>query len=276
MTTFDAPAGASAQAPRLLSGLGVLVTRPAAQAEGLVREIEHRGGRALRFPTLEIAPARDLAAAKRRVEALDRFDIAVFVSANAVDYGLALVRTDAAGGLRPRIAALGAATARRLRDQGCQVHIQPQDAYNSEALLALPALAADAVRASTIVIFKGEGGLELLADELRARAAEVVVAEVYRRLKPEPHASPPLEAFERQVDIVVSTSGDAMKNLFELAGRGGRRWLCKRPFVVPSVRLARIASELGVEQTPVVAAKASDRALVDAMARLGAQGQSRR
>jgi uroporphyrinogen-III synthase len=46
-------------APCDLGGRGVLVTRPAAQADGLCRLIEAAKGRAIRLPTIEIAPAAD-------------------------------------------------------------------------------------------------------------------------------------------------------------------------------------------------------------------------
>ena len=72
-----------------LSGVRVLVTRPAAQAQSLAQRIEQAGGEAIRFPTLEIAAACDVAALERVLTDIARFDLAIFISPNAVAHGLA-------------------------------------------------------------------------------------------------------------------------------------------------------------------------------------------
>ena len=91
-----------------LTGLGVLVTRPAGQAHGLCRLIEAAGGRAIPFPTTLIQPVLDPAPARTLLAA--DWDLMVFISRNAVEYGLPLCP-----GGRPRataLAAVGEATAR--------------------------------------------------------------------------------------------------------------------------------------------------------------------
>ena len=49
--------------------------------------------------------------------------------------------------------------------------IAPQDGFDSEAVIALPEFAADAVRGRKVLIFRGDGGRELLADTFCANAA---------------------------------------------------------------------------------------------------------
>ena len=72
---------------RDLSGLGVLVTRPAHQSAGLCRLIEQCGGRALAFPAMEIRPPGDPKTAK---QLLDRsWDLLVYISPNAVRFAVA-------------------------------------------------------------------------------------------------------------------------------------------------------------------------------------------
>ena len=76
-----------------LAGLRVLVTRPRHQSAGLAALIESCGGTAIRFPVIEILPARDLRPAQAAFASLDDFDRVIFVSPNAVEHGLALMDT---------------------------------------------------------------------------------------------------------------------------------------------------------------------------------------
>ena len=67
-----------------LQGKRILVTRPAAQADGLAAMITAQGGEALCFPLLEIGPPDDLQALDEVSENLDAYALAVFISPNAV------------------------------------------------------------------------------------------------------------------------------------------------------------------------------------------------
>jgi uroporphyrinogen-III synthase len=150
-----------------LDGIGVLVTRPAHQAEGLCALIEARGGRAIRFPTLEIREPSDPALAEALLRTADSFDVLLFVSANAVDRAAAHLPK----GPRAAIGAVGEATARALRTHGLEPSILPAGQWDSEGLLAAPALAE--VHGRRVLIVRGEGGRPLLGEQLAARGAEV-------------------------------------------------------------------------------------------------------
>jgi uroporphyrinogen-III synthase len=58
-----------------LHGVGVLVTRPRAQAAELINLIQDNGGKAICFPVIEIVP-RDSSAVARDAAALPTPDIA--------------------------------------------------------------------------------------------------------------------------------------------------------------------------------------------------------
>ena len=70
-----------------LAGIGVLVTRPADQAAPLADEIEAAGGRAIRFPAIEIVPRPDADIANDAAS-LQQPDVVIFVSVNAVRFVL--------------------------------------------------------------------------------------------------------------------------------------------------------------------------------------------
>ena len=73
-----------------LQGKRILVTRPAAQADGLAAMITAQGGEALRFPLLEIGPPDDLQAMHEVSENLDAYALAECIRPNDVDYSLTM------------------------------------------------------------------------------------------------------------------------------------------------------------------------------------------
>lgn len=244
----------------MLKDTTVLVTRPAQQSQRLRELIEAEGGHTVLLPVLEILDPQDSRTALDIVDRLDEFDIAIFISANAVNKAMELVapRRDWPAGLS--VAAVGARTAEELQRHGRQVNIMPRQPFNSEALLALHEM--HNVASKRIVIFRGEGGRELLGDTLRERGAHVEYAEVYRRGKPAGNFGDVMDA---GVDVIVVTSNESLRNLWEMAGESGREWLLYMPLVVISRRTAALAGELGFICPPVVAGEASDAGLVAAI-----------
>lgn len=243
-----------------LSGVGVLVTRPAHQAEFLCALIEARGGRAWRLPTLAIV---DGPADRSALTALDNYDMAIFTSANAVDKALTL-RAPAIWPPNLRVAAVGAATAQALAARGLSDVLIAPPPYDSEALLTLPAL--QQVAGTRIVVLRGEGGRELLADTLRARGAHVDYCEVYRRVRPDIDSGPIVRAWQRgAVHVVTATSAQGLHNLPGMLGDTGAALLRATPLVVVNARMIQLAAELGFLHPPLVAEAASDEALVAAL-----------
>lgn len=249
-----------------LSGIGVLVTRANHQAGPLCDLIQARGGRPQRLPALEISDPLDPAPVQSLLAQLDRFDIAIFISPNAVSHGLALLPGHT---LPPdlKIGAVGNGTARALQQAGIDTHIVPQGRYDSEALLATPAL--QQVAGQRIIIFRGEGGRPLLGDSLGQRGAEVVYAEVYRRVRPATDVSDLLTRWSSEVQIVTTTSNDILNNLAQMLGEEGIDRLQTTPLVVISERMSRRAHELGCKQV-ILAQGADDQAIMEALCQWGA------
>jgi uroporphyrinogen-III synthase len=233
---------------------GVLVTRAAHQASGLAGLIESQGGRAICFPALEIGSARDSASALELLQ--QHWDLAVFISPNAVRYAVELL---AGGRLQShQIAAVGEATARALRNTGMPADLIPQHRYDSEGLLALPEL--QQLRNRRVLIVRGEGGRRLLGDSLRARGAKVGYAEVYQRMKPVVDPAVLLQHWQADVDIVTATSAEVLDNLVAMLGEPGAPLLRLTPLLVISERMAARARELGFKQ--VLQASGADDASV--------------
>lgn len=257
-----------------LNGRGVLVTRPAAQAELLCQLIREAGGEPIAFPTLEIRatehpePARQLLA--------EPWDLMLFVSRNAVEYGMKLSpaglqpRPDSEPGAsepasRPLLGAVGRATAAALREQGLAPDLVPARGFDSEALLALPALTQ--VDGKRVLIVRGEGGRPLLGETLRERGAEVAFAEVYRRSLPDVDVSAEVSTWRERLGFVTATSDEVLHNLLQLIGSANQAWLLSTPLVVISDRGGATAMQLGFRRV-AVAAETSDEGLIDALCRL--------
>lgn len=237
-----------------LKGVGVVVTRPAHQAGNLAELIERAGGRAILFPTLEIFDAQDMSPLSGVIDKLEQFDLAVFISPNAVNKAMNQVRAKRTWPQGLRCAAVGKGSAKELARFGCEDVLVPQGRFDSEALLALPEL--QDMAGKRVVIFRGEGGRELLASELVRRGAELTLVECYRRGKPVGgDVGQLLKQWVRgEIDAITVTSGESMRNLFDLVGKLGQQWLKKTPVFVFHENIAEVARELGVEQVYVTPA----------------------
>ena len=253
----------SASPGHALQGVRVLVTRPREQAEKLTLLIEGEGGEAIRFPVIEIAEPKDTQALLAAIDRLDQFGLAIFISPNAVNRAMNLILTRRGAWPRNvRIACVGRGSARELKHFGAGNVIVPAGRFDSEALLALPEL--QQVAGNRIVIFRGEGGRELLGDTLKARGADIEYAECYRRTRPRADVTPLLHRWARgEIDIVSLTSVDGLHNLFDMLGPAGQQRLARTPVIVVGTRMAEVCRELGFKTEPWVAAQASDEAILD-------------
>ena len=233
-----------------LAGKRVVVTRPRKQAEALAALVREAGGEPLVFPAVEIRALADLKPFFALADRLDAFDLAIFISPNAVHKALNLLRARRKGKPWParlRVAALGRGSRRELEQEGFRDVLAPQAHADSEALLALPELAD--VAGKRVVIFRGEGGRELLGDTLAARGARLEYAECYRRARPDAGLGALRAAWARgTVDAVTVSSSEGLANLYEMLGKLGQQWLKKCPLFVPHARVAEEAARLGLRE----------------------------
>jgi len=236
-----------------LAGRGIVITRPAHQSDALAALIRERGGRPILFPVIEIRDVEDTAALDAIVGRLDDFDLAVFVSPNAAAKGWAAVRARRAFPAHLAIATVGRATARELSRLGASSVIAPHVGADSESLLAMPEM--NDVAGKRIVVFRGVGGRELLRETLEARGARVEYAECYRRMRSHADTGSLLAAWDRrEIDALVVTSSEGLRNFFDMLGAEGRKRLARAPLFVPHPRIAATARELGLADVVVTGA----------------------
>ncbi len=253
-------------ADKSLNGSTVLVTRPARQAVELAQAIEAQGGRAIVFPVIDIAPLHPdtVAVAAHRLKPPD---IAVFVSRNAVDFGLPYAGSAA-------IAAVGPATARAVEESGYEVAIRPAAGFDSEHLLASPALAD--VAGQTVRIIRGTTGRELLGKTLAERGADVEYLAVYERRLPEYEPSE-LDAIAARLErgelgAIVVMSVESLRNLLTLLPPRSVSMLPKVPLVTPAERVIKECHHRLPGSRPTLAAGPQASDMVRAIIALAASG----
>jgi uroporphyrinogen-III synthase len=228
-----------------LAGRHVVVTRPAGQAAHFATALSEAGAIPVLYPVLEIRDIEDVAPVLDAAIRLDSFDLAVFVSPNAIEKALALIlpRRPWPAGLR--VAALGKSSERELARHDIRDVISPPLRFDSEALLELPELID--IQGKRVIIFRGDGGRDVLGDTLKARGAAIEYVTCYRRAKPQLDPAPLLKLWEvGKLDAVTLTSSEGLRNFHDMIGRLGQAWLKKTPAFVPHVRIAEQARALGL------------------------------
>lgn len=245
-----------------LHGKHVLVTRPQHQATTLAQLIAQYGGQAIAFPTLEIVAVTNPETARQQLENLKTYQWLIFVSANAVNFAVAANNGKIGHFTQAKIAAVGKATAKALQNIGLTVDLVPETGFNSEALLATQDL--QQVKNQQILIVRGIGGRETLADELKKRGATVDYWEVYQRQLPVIDPAPVIALLNRQqLDILILTSAESLQNLMIMLDLY-KTLVLDVPLVVISERLKQIAETTGFKKI-VVSSSPDDAAILNTM-----------
>jgi uroporphyrinogen-III synthase len=242
-----------------LAGLKIVVTRPCDQAAPLMRRIEQAGGTPLLFSLLEIAAVPDQQTLHEQISHIAHADLAIFISPNAAQYGMAAIRAaDIALPASLRIAAVGQGSATALRELGVADVMVPVGRFDSEGLLALPEL--QDVAGKCVMILRGDGGRELLGDTLKARGAQLEYLTCYQRSKPQLDVAALLRA---EPDALTVTSSEALGYLWAAADGAQRDVLRDVPLFVPHARIAALAQHQGWRR--VIQTAAGDDGVLDGL-----------
>ncbi|MEL7185211.1 MAG: uroporphyrinogen-III synthase [Pseudomonadota bacterium] len=250
-----------------LRDTGVLVTRPAHQAHELAAAIEHAGGRAIRFPALQIV-ALDADAVAAARAAIPAPDVVIFVSRNAVVHGINYV----GNGL---IAAIGPSTAAAIEAAGQHVDILADGGFDSESLLATPVM--QDIAGKKILIVRGTRGREHLGDTLRERGADVHYLATYDRIAatpgPDDLARLESEWLAGRIHVVTVMSVETLSNLLAVLPETCVRKLEDTPLVTPAARVIKEALKLYPASRPVLASGPEVADIVDAIAAIDHTGR---
>jgi uroporphyrinogen-III synthase len=231
-----------------LQGKRILVTRPAAQAAELAAQIAAHGGEAICFPLIDIVPPEHWQALDEAIARLEAFSLVIFISPNAVSFGLGRLLSRRSWPESLTAGAVGPGSAKMLTEAGIGKVIVPHTRYDSEALLSLDSLQTERVAGRKVLILRGDGGREILAETLRARGANVECVTCYRRI------SPPDGTFlvsllrNNALDAVTLSSSEGLRNLLKLLDTGSLEKLLALPVFVPHQRIADEAARSGLRR----------------------------
>lgn len=241
-----------------LENFRVLVTRTRDQASDLAARLEERGATVAIIPTIEIVPIESYAPLDSALQRLESYDWLLFTSANAVEvFGR---RRDSS--LVPRrIAVIGPATAKAVREIGLSVDLCPPK-YIAESLAE--ALVPDA-SGKRILLVRAADARDVVPEALTAAGALVTIVDAYRTELPQ-QSIPALQQIFRSPetcpDVITFTSASTARNLFALLEAAG----LALPSGVALASIGPITSqalrELGYAAT-IEAAEASLAALVE-------------
>jgi len=233
----------------------VLLTRPCHKNHSLAQLLAQHGFATKSCPLIEVMPLAD----NLLVDKLHRCDIVIAVSANAV---LSASEQIDCWPAREYIA-VGQATNEAFSENQLSA-IVPHEA-TTEGMLELPLLMQP--KEKNILILRGVGGRETLAQQLSDRGAAVVYSELYQR-EHVVQAKNVVQQWQQQgITTIVVTSAEILHIFVELVNNGYQSWLTDITIIVPSTRVATIANELGAANVEV-AQGADNQAILDKLINL--------
>lgn len=203
---------------RPLFGKRIVVTRTRKQAGALSSRLRALGADVYELPTIRIEPPKDLVEFGQLVSDVHQYDWLVFTSPNGVDAFFEMfykIRKDAReiGGVR--IAAIGPATAAKVREYRMAVDLQPEK-YVAEAVVAAFKKEGD-VENQRILIARAEEARDVLPDALTKLGAIVDVAVAYRTVAETEDISGSQARFrEEGADMITFTSSSTVEHFMAL------------------------------------------------------------
>ncbi len=253
-----------------LAGKRILITRPRAQARAIIRRLTSLGAVPVVFPTIEIAGPEDLSSwpkppglgnLDRAIKSLSSYAWVIFTSANGVAYfwrRLKALGKDRLVFTGIRVAAIGPATRRALRQRGVQPDFMP-DEFVAEAI---PPGLGD-VRGQRILLPRADIARPALFHELEKAGAIPQEIAVYRTLPANP-SQDELAELERGIDVATFTSSSTVSNFINILGERAAGLLKGAVIACIGPVTAETAHSLGLT-VDVVATKYTADGLVDAL-----------
>ena len=268
----------------------LVVTRPSGQASALTEALQAAIARIaashpkqdwqapqiMALPLLTIVPKSDTKVAAAIRTAMQTADLAVFVSPNAIECTMRLLGDDWQSiAQRPvPIGVVGQSSYHALERHGIGTEANlptpiwmPSDPaqWDSEGLWEAIQNRFPSWAGRRVLVFRGDGGREWLADQMQLVGAQVEAIAVYSRI--------PLSEFSPQWEKILNantdgalwilTSSEAVRHLGAVLNQQGRQdYLASASALCPHHNIARSAKEIGF--ATVLECHSGDAALVSA------------
>lgn len=201
-----------------LFGKRIAVTRTRQQAGDLVQRLRELGADAFEMPTIRIEPAPNKREFYETVAYSHGYEWIIFTSPNGVDafFGVFYeLYKDARSLGAARIAAIGPATAERVRSYRFAVDVQPEKYVAEEILKALQK--ETSLENVKVLLARAEGARDVLPVELEKLGAIVDETIAYRTVPETEDASGGIERYRAEgADMVTFTSSSTAENFHAL------------------------------------------------------------
>ena len=214
----------------------LLVTRFAEDAQRLANILNSHGIFSIAQPLLGVRKSTEF----NNVSFMftNSYDYIIAISVNAVNYTeQALSRKEWPVSC---YLAVGKTTQTALIKVTGQAVITPERRFSSEGLLDLPCMKV--LTGKKILILRGVGGREFLAQNLTERGAEVKYYQPYQRFALNLNGELLVQQWQRQcINGAIISSGELLERLLTLVPKNKLDWLKTLTIYVPSTRLAEQA-----------------------------------
>ena len=255
---------------RPLFGKTVLVTRSRPQASRMTEKLEGLGARVVELPAIRIDdPADGYEAVDAAISLIASYDWLIFTSVNGVDRffdRLYAANKDARDLTKAHFAAIGKATATRLKHYGILADIVPKE-YRAEGVIE--ALKNELAPGERVLIPRAQEAREILPESLREYGAIVDVAPVYETKEADVDAAEVKEMLAAgEIDFATFASSSTVRNLVKIIGDVSL--LAKTKVVAIGPVTAETCGELGIKVAAMPEEYTID-ALTNAVARLATE-----
>lgn len=224
-----------------LTGLTIINTRPTERGQALTNALIAAGAMVEAIPLVENIPIPLLAEQRQYLLNLDLYDVVFVVSPTAATLGLSLLSDYwPQWPVGVQWLAVGEATANVLRSYQLQPIVPQQE--TSEGLLQLPMI-QQLQQGQKMLVLRGQGGRNLVKENLQQQGVKVDYLDLYQRQVPI-NSQQLWQQQATRPDLAVITSGEILQSWQQLVGEVFKQI----PVVVISVRLAKLAQQLGCQQ----------------------------
>ncbi|CAN5474692.1 uroporphyrinogen-III C-methyltransferase [soil metagenome] len=203
---------------RPLAGKRIVVTRTRSQAGALTAELTSLGADVLELPTIRIEPPSDLRAFAELVQDAHVYDWIIFTSPNGVNSFFDLfykLYDDAREVGGAKIAAIGPATAQRIRDFRLHVDLEPEEFVAEGLVRAFKKQGG--VENLRILIARAEKARDVLPKELSAMGGIVDEGFAYRTVaETRDDNGARRRLAEEGADLITFTSSSTVENFMKL------------------------------------------------------------
>lgn len=198
---------------RPLLGKRIVVTRARAQASDLIEQLHELGADCLECPTIKVVPPASWAPLDAAIADLKKYHWLIFTSVNGVQSffeRLTLKGLDVRALGHVRTAAIGPATADKMRHYGLGTDILPQT-YQAESVVA--AFDRESMQGKGVLLPRAKEARAVLPEQLARMGAQVDEVAAYQTIQSNENADLLITALQKgRIDMVTFTSSSTVQN----------------------------------------------------------------